>query len=125
MSNKDAIAKWTATIEAARKHPNGVTAYCRENGIVYNTYYGWFQRLKAQHPEWQQTLPNGRRRKRKSPQAMPTEFISVKVVPDEPKSVGTVAVEIHLSRGPVVVLPHGMSPQQLASFVLAMEVKGC
>ena len=46
---QDSIEKWTAIIEAARKHPDGVTAYCSEKDISYNSYYGWFQRLK---PPW-------------------------------------------------------------------------
>lgn len=47
------VKYWTRHIEAARKYPNGVTAYCRDHGLEKNNYYQWFRRLRAMHPEWE------------------------------------------------------------------------
>jgi transposase len=47
------VKYWTAHIEAARKYPDGVTAYCRDRGIEKNNYYQWFRRLRTMHPEWE------------------------------------------------------------------------
>lgn len=116
--------KWTAIIEAARRNPGGVKAYCDANEIRLHSYYAWFKRLKSAHPEWSKTIPR-RATVVERKKVRPAEFVSVKVVPDVPKTSSNFAVEIHLSRGPVVVLPHGMSAQQLAEFVLEMESKTC
>lgn len=43
---------WTEIIEEARRYPAGVAAYCRDKGVNKNTYYVWFNRLRAKHPEW-------------------------------------------------------------------------
>jgi transposase-like protein len=43
---------WTRHIEAARRHPKGITDYCRQNNLSKNNYYSWFKRLRKQHPEW-------------------------------------------------------------------------
>lgn len=43
---------WTSIIEEARRYPSGVAAFCEERGINYNTYYGWFKRLRSKHPDW-------------------------------------------------------------------------
>jgi transposase len=47
------VKYWTLHIEAARKYPDGVTAYCREHGLMKNNYYQWFRRLRPMHPEWE------------------------------------------------------------------------
>lgn len=47
------VKYWTRHIEAARKYPDGVTAYCREHGLEKNNYYQWFRRLRPMHPEWE------------------------------------------------------------------------
>jgi hypothetical protein len=125
MRKQETAEKWTAIIEAARKHPDGIAAYCKKNGVSYSAYYQNFHRLKPEHKEWCEPVSRNGRRRRRRTKAAEAEFVSVKVVPDEPKTVGNLAVEIHLSRGPVVVLPHGMSAHQLADFVLAMEAKTC
>jgi transposase len=44
---------WTRIIEEGRKYPAGVAAYCTDNSINKNTFYYWFKRLRAVHPEWQ------------------------------------------------------------------------
>jgi transposase-like protein len=43
---------WTEVIENARKHPQGVRAYCTAHDINLNSYYLWFKRLRRLHPEW-------------------------------------------------------------------------
>jgi transposase-like protein len=43
---------WTKRIEAARRHPKGITDYCRQNNLSKNNYYSWFKRLRKHHPEW-------------------------------------------------------------------------
>ncbi len=43
---------WTRIIEKARKCPKGVKFYCAEQGISVDSYYGWFRRLRDEHPEW-------------------------------------------------------------------------
>ena len=48
---------WTKKIEEARRHPQGVTDYCRRNDLSKNNYYQWFKRLRKDHPEWHD-LPN-------------------------------------------------------------------
>jgi transposase-like protein len=47
------VKYWTAHIEAARKYPTGVTAYCRDHRLEKNNYYQWFKRLRPMHPEWE------------------------------------------------------------------------
>lgn len=123
MATSKSIEKWTAIVEAARKNPGGVKAYCEANEIRLHSYYAWFKKLKPAHSEWNEAVP--RRAAGNAQKEALAEFVSVKVVPDVPKTSSTFAVEIHLSRGPVVVLPHGMSAQQLAVFVLEMEAKTC
>lgn len=49
---------WTKKIEAARRHPAGVTDFCRRAGLSKNNYYSWFKRLRPMHPEWQHDLTN-------------------------------------------------------------------
>jgi len=43
---------WLKIIEAARRYPAGITAYCRFMDISKNNYYFWFKRLRPNHPEW-------------------------------------------------------------------------
>ena len=43
---------WTKIIEEARRYPAGVTAYLRFMNLDKNTYYHYFKKLRAQHPEW-------------------------------------------------------------------------
>ncbi len=43
---------WTRKIEEARRHPKGVTDFCRRNSLSKNNYYQWFKRLRKVHPEW-------------------------------------------------------------------------
>jgi transposase len=43
---------WTRIIEKGRQCPKGVKFYCAEQGISVHSYYGWFRRLRATHPEW-------------------------------------------------------------------------
>jgi len=47
------VKYWTAHIEAARRYPASVTAYCRDHKIEKNNYYQWFRRLRPMHPEWE------------------------------------------------------------------------
>ena len=47
------VKYWTRHIEAARKYPNGVTAYCSDHALEKNNYYQWFRRLRTMHPEWE------------------------------------------------------------------------
>ncbi len=121
MATLKSIEIWTAHIEAARRHPGGVKGYCDGNGITSNLYYQWFKRLKPEHPEWHTPLPP--KRPRSQPQA--AEFLSVKVITEQPKNLERLAVEIRMPNGVVVVLPEGMSVQQLAAVMLLTEVKQC
>ncbi|MGH9829617.1 MAG: transposase [Blastocatellia bacterium] len=43
---------WTKIIVQAREYPGGVKAYCADKQISVNSYYGWFGKLRAEHPEW-------------------------------------------------------------------------
>jgi len=43
---------WTKKIEEARRHPKGITDYCRRNNLSKNNYYFWFKRLRKQQPGW-------------------------------------------------------------------------
>jgi len=43
---------WTKIIEAARRYPGGVTAYCRLMNVSKNNYYFWFKRLRVNHDDW-------------------------------------------------------------------------
>lgn len=49
--------RWTKIIEEARAHTEGVASYCRARAISVNTYYGWFKRLRVDHPEWTDLKP--------------------------------------------------------------------
>lgn len=62
--------QWTKTIEEARKHPTGVTAYCTANGITSKQYYYWFKRLRPSHAEWKDlsNTPAQPRKKRRHAQ---------------------------------------------------------
>lgn len=44
---------WTRKIEEARRHPGGVTDYCRQNELSKENYYQWFRRLRVKHPDWE------------------------------------------------------------------------
>ena len=43
---------WTRIIKEAREHSSGVKGYCSDKNISVNSYYSWFKRLRAAHPEW-------------------------------------------------------------------------
>ncbi len=43
---------WVEIINAARRHPRGVTAYLLSVGVEKENYYQWFKKLRAKHPEW-------------------------------------------------------------------------
>jgi transposase-like protein len=60
-AKKDAY--WAQVIEKARQCADGVSAYCKANGVSISNYYFWFNRLRKQHPEWRNNLPNQHTRK--------------------------------------------------------------
>lgn len=43
---------WTKIIEEARRHPKGITDYCRIMNVSKNNYYFWFKLLRPHHPDW-------------------------------------------------------------------------
>ncbi len=43
---------WTRIIEQAREWPEGVKVFCTKKSISVNSYYYWFNRLRAKHPGW-------------------------------------------------------------------------
>lgn len=51
-SPADRAKYWVKIIEEARQYAAGVTAFCDDRGINKNNYYGWFNKLRAEHPEW-------------------------------------------------------------------------
>ena len=55
---------WTEVIERARAFKAGVYAYCNKYKISKKLYYGWFKRLRAEHPEW--TDLSGKRKIKKT-----------------------------------------------------------
>jgi transposase-like protein len=46
---------WTQVIEEGRNYPSGIQAFCKKKGVSKNSYYVWFKKLLAAHPEWQGT----------------------------------------------------------------------
>ncbi|MBX9950243.1 MAG: hypothetical protein K2Y39_13830 [Candidatus Obscuribacterales bacterium] len=74
---------WTKIIEAARKYPDGITAYCRAMNVEKNNYYFWFKRLRPKHPDWHDLTnhPQPRSAKKKEANQEPGE-------PDPEVSVG-------------------------------------
>jgi transposase-like protein len=56
---------WTDFIEAARANAEGVAAYLRQHGVSKKQYYFRFQRLRSEHPEWEDLFRGGRVTKRK------------------------------------------------------------
>lgn len=44
---------WTQLIEEGRHYADGIMAFCKKKGVAKNSYYVWFKRLRAAHPEWQ------------------------------------------------------------------------
>jgi transposase len=62
---------WTKIIQEARKNPGGVKAYCDQKGILINSFYSWFKKLRPTHPEWHQDLSHISGRK-KSTEVRPT-----------------------------------------------------
>lgn len=63
-STGDRTKYWTRIIREARHHAAGVKGYCRDNDISVDSYYGWFKRLKPEHPEWQDQLTHPSRNAR-------------------------------------------------------------
>ena len=63
----DAEQKWTQVIDEARQFSDGVTAYCKSQSISKRVYYGWFAKLRPQHPEWQDLMKGIRRGGAQSP----------------------------------------------------------
>lgn len=62
---EDRAKYWTKIIEEGRQYAAGVTAFCDDRGINKNNYYGWFKKLRAEHPEWSDLKNNaGHRAKR-------------------------------------------------------------
>lgn len=62
---EDRAEYWTKIIEEGRQYSAGVAAFCDDRGINKNNYYGWFKRLRAEHPEWVDLKNNaGHRAKR-------------------------------------------------------------
>jgi transposase-like protein len=43
---------WIKIINAARRHPLGITAYLKSQGLEKDNYYQWFKKLRQAHPEW-------------------------------------------------------------------------
>ena len=56
---------WTKIIEEARSYDKGVAAFCADRSISKDTYYSWFKKLRASHPEWQNNA--GKARSSKAP----------------------------------------------------------
>jgi transposase len=44
---------WAKIINKARLYPAGITAYCKDTNVAKNSYYSWFKKLRARHPEWE------------------------------------------------------------------------
>lgn len=56
---------WVKVIDEARAYSAGVAAYCRDKKISDDSYYGWFRKLRNDHPEWKHDLlpPHSRKSK--------------------------------------------------------------
>jgi hypothetical protein len=63
---EDRAKYWTKIIEEGRQYPAGVTAFCDDRGINKNSYYGWFRRLRAEHPEWSDLKNNASHRAKRT-----------------------------------------------------------
>lgn len=49
---------WTKIILEARGNVDGVLAYCKRKNISKDSYYFWFKRLRAGHPDWHDLANN-------------------------------------------------------------------
>lgn len=47
---------WVKIINESRAYSGGVAAYCRDKKISVDSYYGWFRKLRKDHPEWEDDL---------------------------------------------------------------------
>ncbi len=47
---------WVKIINEARAYLGGVASYCRDKKISVDSYYGWFRRIRKDHPEWKDDL---------------------------------------------------------------------
>ena len=121
----DAVEKWTAIIEAARRHPHGVKVYCEENNISHSFYYVQFQKLKPFHPEWSIPVSRGSRKQKIAEQTPRTKFVPVKVATERPAAPQRLTVEIRVPGRALITLPEGMSPTQLAEFVMGIGGEVC
>jgi hypothetical protein len=119
MAQKEYREKWTAIIETARSHPDGVTAYLKRNGITHASYYHAFKKLKPLHPDWEERIPRWRK-----VSAARAEFVPVTVVAPAPRLPESLQqIEIVLTGGARVLLPAQYGAQQLAQLLRALEVR--
>jgi hypothetical protein len=116
MASRQDIEKWTGIIEAARRHPGGVSAYMKENGIKHASYYSWFKRLKNTRPDWQTPLYK-HPKKNKSTKM----FVPLKVTTPVPKKISDERIEIKLANGRSILLPSTYSGKDLAALLVALE----
>lgn len=47
---------WVEIINKARTYSAGVAAYCNFRKVPVNSYYGWFRKLRKDHPDWKDDL---------------------------------------------------------------------
>ena len=106
---------WRGVIGKWKASGQGVTAFCREEGLGAASFYAWRRRLSGETP---------RKRALKGPAFPSTEFTPVRVV-DRNGGHGTDAVEIVLRNGRRLRLSAQFEVKFMAELAAALEAPPC